>query len=79
MEALREVLLQRIHFLLSRYCISVVIHYIFYHNQVFLSLTFTAVLRDTSLINNINYANIVNSFEEREQFAIKMRFIRYLE
>ena len=24
-----------------------------------------------SLINNINYANIVNSFEERGQFAIK--------
>ena len=38
MEALREVLLQRIHFFLSRYCISVVIHYIFYHIQVFLSL-----------------------------------------
>ena len=38
MKALREVLLQRIHFFLSRYCISVVIHYIFYHIQFFLLL-----------------------------------------
>ena len=38
LKALREVLLQHLQFFLSRCCISVVIHYIFYHIQVFLSL-----------------------------------------
>ena len=38
MKALGKVLFQRIHFFLSRHCISVVIHYIFDHIQVFLSL-----------------------------------------
>ena len=38
MKALGEVLFQRNHFFLSRHCISVVIHYIFDHIQVFLSL-----------------------------------------
>ena len=38
MKALRKILPQHLQFFLSRYCISIVIHYIFNHTQVFFLL-----------------------------------------